>query len=60
MLIIHFADKLMQEEKKFIEEKECFKCGSKKNLKEDPNIEGLFFVLTAGKKERGEINEKWG
>jgi hypothetical protein len=43
----------MQEEKKFFEEKECFKCGSKKNLKEDPNIEGLFFVLTAGKKEKG-------
>ena len=42
----------MQEEKKFIEEKECFKYASKKNLKEDSDIEGLFFVLNPGKKEK--------
>jgi len=39
----------MQEEKKFFEEKECFKCGSKKNLKEDPNIVGLFFCANCEK-----------
>lgn len=61
MVIIYFTGEIMQEEKKFIEEKECFKCGSKKNLKEDPNIEGLFFCANCWEeRERTEINEKWG
>jgi hypothetical protein len=32
---------------------ECFKCGAKEEIYEDPNIEGMYFYDTPLTKERG-------
>jgi len=43
------------------EDEECFKCGSKKELYEDPNIEGLIFCKECWEERiKTEKLEDWG